>query len=137
MNDENLNSNAMRQKKFREAKQDEIKRINSIIERYEPNELIDANTRLGKIKQSLKQIKVDQNGEIRAYGENDKYKLVIEQIEYLLIVIKKTAAKDEFNELLVARAESTKKNAIERRRAVESDRTRNRRIKKLKGIINR
>ncbi len=90
-----MNANAEAQARYRKKQADEKKRIEDLIERYKSDELDEKRERLGKVKKLMKFVNVDDDGKFRAKDlQGAPNTSILEHIEYLLIMLKKTNEED-------------------------------------------
>lgn len=94
---ETLNANAIYQKKFRNKKAEEKKRVENLKEIYSK---FDQQKLLDDIKLNLKKnICVGEDGKIRANEKYGRIKVILERVEYLATTLRMTAAADEAKKL--------------------------------------
>jgi|GEM_PF-3925108 hypothetical protein len=92
------NTNKDYQARFRKKQADEKNRIDELIKNYDRPDLESNRKLLEKIKRAMKNISVDDDGKCGKFRASDKYKspntFVIEGLEYLVIMLKKTNIED-------------------------------------------
>ena len=111
---ETLNANAIYQKKFRNKKAEEKKRVEELKEIYSK---LSPEKLLKEIKLNLKKnISVGEDEKIRAIEKYGQIKVILERIEYLAITLRINAAADEAKKLEAVK-KLLKEEELEKHRA--------------------
>lgn len=109
-------SNAEHQAAYRKRVSDEKKRIEMLMNDFERPDIESRKKLLDKIKRGMRQVRVSEDGRIRAediYKTQNAY--LIEGLEFLLISLKETTLLDEKNEM--ALIEQREKEKFKKRMA--------------------
>ena len=109
-----MNANAIYQKKFRNKKAEEKKRVEELIQSYSK---LSPEILLKNIKLNLKKnICVGEDQKIRAIEKYDRTQVILERIEFLAIALRMTAAEDEAKKL-AARKKRLREEELEKHRS--------------------
>ena len=109
-------SNAEHQAAYRKRLSDEKKRIEILMKDFERPDIASRKRLLDKIKRGMRQVRVSEDGRIRAeniYKTQNAY--LIDGLEYLLISLKETARIDDKKE--IALIEQREKEKFKKRMA--------------------